>query len=86
MLGVVCLGDTTTHGGEVKTASSTLYFNGLQAALVGEWVSCPRHGMNTIVEGDSTTFEEGRQVVVNNCLCACGCRVISSQPENSIES
>ncbi|PJX30019.1 PAAR domain-containing protein, partial [Klebsiella sp. A-Nf5] len=23
---------------------------------------------------------------VNNCQCACGCRVISSQSENSIES
>ncbi|KEY58903.1 PAAR domain-containing protein [Serratia sp. DD3] len=86
MPGVVCLGDATTHGGEVKTASSTLYFNGRPAALVGDLVSCPQHGMNAIVEGDPTAFEQGRQVVVNHCLCACGCRVISSQPTNSIEA
>lgn len=86
MPGIVCLGDATTHGGEVKTASSTLYANGRRVALVGDLVSCPKHGMNAIIEGDNTAFEEGRQVVVNNCLCACGCRVISSQPENSIES
>ncbi|HFT7826257.1 hypothetical protein U4P24_22600 [Klebsiella pneumoniae] len=31
-------------------------------------------------------MEQGKNIVVNNCQCACGCRVISSQSVNSIES
>ena len=86
MLGIVCLGDATPHGGKVITATSTLFINGIQVALVGDLVSCPKHGVNPIQEGDPTATEEGRNIVVNHCKCACGCRVISSQLENSIES
>ena len=84
MPGIVCLGDATTHGGKVITATSTLFINGIQVALVGDLVSCPKNGVNPIQEGDPTATEKGRNVVVNHCQCACGCRVISSQPENKI--
>lgn len=86
MPALVCLGDATTHGGKVISASSTLFINGIQVALVGDLVSCPVHGVNRITEGDPTASEEGVSVVVDSCLCECGCRVISSHPENSIES
>ncbi|WP_031935735.1 PAAR domain-containing protein, partial [Escherichia coli] len=46
MPGIVCLGDATTHGGKVITATSTLFINGIQVALVGDLVSCPKHGVN----------------------------------------
>ncbi|MDR0807070.1 MAG: PAAR domain-containing protein [Enterobacteriaceae bacterium] len=82
----VCLGDATTHGGKVISASSTMFINGVQIALRGDLVSCPEHGTNSIIEGDPTTTENGVPVVVNNCLCECGCRVISSFTENDIES
>lgn len=85
MPGLVCLGDATTHGGKVVTASSTMIINGCQVALVGDMVSCPKHGLNLIKEGDPTSSENGRQIVINNCLCACGCRVISSQHNTTIE-
>lgn len=88
MPGIVCLGDITTHGGKVVTASSTMFINGVQVALVGDMVSCPvpGHRINKIIEGALTEMEEGVCVVVDNCLCACGCKVISSHPENSVES
>lgn len=86
MSGVICLGDATTHGGNVKTASSTLFFNGINAALVGDLVSCPEHGTNAIIEGSLTTFDEGRAIVMSGCRCECGCRVISSRPGESIEA
>ena len=88
MPGIVCLGDATTHGGKVVTASSTMYINGLQVALVGDMVSCPipGHGINPIIEEAPTDMEEGVSVVVDNCQCACGCKVISSHPEVSVES
>jgi uncharacterized Zn-binding protein involved in type VI secretion len=33
MQGIVCLGDTTTHGAKVITASSTMFINGVQVVL-----------------------------------------------------
>ncbi|MGV3345434.1 PAAR domain-containing protein [Enterobacteriaceae bacterium LUAb1] len=86
MSGLICLGDATTHGGVVISASSTLYIDGHQVAMVMDWVSCPRHGASQILEGDQTIQEEGRQVALNNALCGCGCRVISSHPDVSVES
>ncbi|MBD2792119.1 PAAR domain-containing protein [Xenorhabdus sp. 42] len=85
MRGLVCLGDATTHGGNVITASSTMYVNGVQVALVGDLVSCPHHGNNAIIEGEKNTTDNGRAVVVNNCTCECGCKVISSQSNSIIE-
>lgn len=86
MPALVCLGDATTHGGKVISASSSMFINGVQVALVGDLVSCPVHSPNRITEGSPTASEEGVSVVVDGCLCECGCRVISSYIENSIES
>ncbi|HCB2172993.1 TPA: PAAR domain-containing protein, partial [Klebsiella pneumoniae] len=48
--GFVLLGDKTTHGGAVISASSTMIVNGKPVALVGDKVSCPipGHGTNAI--------------------------------------
>lgn len=87
MAGVVCLGDATDHGGNVITASSSLYYEGKQAALVGDKVSCPLpgHGVNVIVQGCDSVLEQGRAVVVDGCLCQCGCHVLTSMPHHSVE-
>jgi uncharacterized Zn-binding protein involved in type VI secretion len=65
-----------------------MFINGVPVALVGDMVTCPvpGHGINKIIEGAPAEMEEGVCVVVDNCLCACGCKVISSHPENSVES
>jgi len=78
------LGDKTTHGGQVITATSTQEVNGKLVALVGDLVSCPAHGTNAIVEGCSDWSEEGRALVVDGCRSACGCQVISSAPDCSV--
>jgi uncharacterized Zn-binding protein involved in type VI secretion len=81
--GFVLLGDKTTHGGEVISASSTTFVHGKPVALVGDEVSCPvpGHGVNPIVEGCTDWSENGRALVVNGCHCECGCQVISSAPD-----
>ena len=81
--GLVLLGDKTTHGGAVISASSTMIVNGKKVALIGDKVSCPipGHGTNPIVEGSSEWFSDGKAVVVNGCRCQCGCQVISSAPD-----
>ncbi|EPL6454768.1 MULTISPECIES: PAAR domain-containing protein [Providencia] len=84
MKGMVCLGDRNTHGGYVISASSTLFINGKQVALVGDLISCSKHGNNTIIQGSDSAFENNIAIVVDQCLCACGCHVISSEPTANI--
>jgi len=77
---VVRLGDPTTHGGKVISASSTTIVEGKTVALVGDLVVCPiqGHGVNKIIEGSKTCYSDGKPVVIDNCLCACGCKVLST--------
>lgn len=77
---VVRLGDPTTHGGSVISASSKTIIESKPVALVGDLISCPKkdHGINKIIEGSETFFSDGRAVVVDQCLCECGCKVIST--------
>lgn len=79
MNGLIFEGDPTDHGGYVKTASSTILEGGRRAALVGDLVACPRdgHGINPIVEGDSTMRDNGRFLAVHLSRSACGCRVLA---------
>ncbi len=84
--GLVLLGDKTTHGGKVISASSNITVNGKKVALVGDMVSCPvpGHGTNPITEGMSQRAFGGRAVVVDGCKCQCGCQVISSATNSTI--
>lgn len=82
----VLLGDKTTHGGEVISASSTMIVNNKKVALVGDKVNCPKegHGINDIIEGSLEWSSDGKLVVVDGCHCECGCQVISSAPDCAI--
>lgn len=84
--GFVLLADMTTHGGVVVSASSTTFVRGKAVALVGDMVSCPipGHGINPIVEGCAGWSEGGLALVVDGCLCTCGCAVISSAPDCAV--
>ncbi|TCW77441.1 PAAR domain-containing protein [Burkholderia sp. SRS-46] len=74
----VCLGDTTTHGGVVKTASSTFTLDGRKVALQHDIVSCPQHGDNRITECGDGYREGGRKWALHRCRTACGSEVIAS--------
>ena len=84
--GFVLLGDKTTHGGAVISASSTMIVNGKPVALVGDKVSCPipEHGTNAIIEGAPEWSSDGQAIVVDGCKCQCGCQVISGAPDCAI--
>lgn len=79
-LAIVRLGDKTSHGGAVITASVTHTISGIGIARVGDKVSCPQqgHGVNAIVEGSATYTVGGRQVALHGHHCACGCTLIAS--------
>lgn len=74
----VRLGDRTTHGGVVKTASSTFTLDGSKIALHHDIVSCPEHGDNRIVESGEGYNEGGRGWALDRCRTACGSEVIAS--------
>ena len=84
--GIIRLGDSTTHGGTVITATSTMTIDGKAVVLVGDLVSCPLpgHGVNPIIEGSPAWTSDGKQVAVDGCRTACGCTLITSLPEVSI--
>lgn len=74
---LVCLGDSTTHGGTVKTASSTFNLHGRKVALLNDVVSCPEHGDNPIIECVVGYTESGRKWVAHLCRTRCGSQVIA---------
>lgn len=75
------LGDRTTHGGKVITASPFTFSMGKAVARVGDLVACPkkRHGVNPIVTGDPTLIIDGKPAARHGDKCACGCTLIASQ-------
>lgn len=72
------LDDPTSHGGKVKTASSTYVLDGRRAARVGDIVSCPIHGDNPLTEGGDGMTDEGRPLAVTGCRSQCGSVVLPS--------
>lgn len=79
-LPIVRLGDATSHGGKVITASMTHLIDGVGIARVGDKVACPiaGHGINPIVEGMATYLIGGRMVALHGHHSACGCMLIAS--------
>ncbi|MBC9130440.1 PAAR domain-containing protein [Frischella sp. Ac13] len=80
MKGVIRLGDSTTHGGKVLSASSTLIVFNKGVARVGDMVTCPYkgHGVNPIIEGDPLFNDQGKPIAFHGHKTACGCKLISS--------
>lgn len=79
-LPIVRLGDPTSHGGKVITASVTHSISGIGIARVGDKIFCPLpgHGVNIIVEGAANYLIGGRMVALHGHHGACGCMLIST--------
>ena len=79
---VIRLGDPTTHGGTVVSASSTTIINGIRVARLGDQVTCPipGHGTVVIVEGDGNWQTDNRPVALEGHKTSCGVSLISTLP------
>ncbi len=79
-LPVVRLGDFTSHGGKVVSASDTHSIHGIGNARMGDTITCPipGHGVNMIAEGSPTYLIGGRMVALHGHRCACVCILIAS--------
>lgn len=76
-LPMAALGDGTSHGGKIIKVSGTVLIDGRLAARIGDWVSCPMHGDNQIVEGSGFP-DNGINIVTHGCKCQCGCTIIAT--------
>jgi uncharacterized Zn-binding protein involved in type VI secretion len=78
-LGVIRLGDTTTHGGKVISTAHHPTDMGKPIACVGDMVECPLcKGVFPIVEGDPECKIQGTPVAFDGHKTACGAALISS--------
>lgn len=77
---VIRLGDPTSHGGYVTSATSGTALFGKQAACLGDAVSCPKPGHSncTIIEGDPGWCINGRPVALEGHQTSCGAVLIST--------
>jgi len=78
----ILLGDKTSHGGTVISASQTSDCDGKGIARVGDQVTCPKkgHGKVTVIAtGDPTAIIDGRPAARHGDKTACGATLIASQ-------
>ncbi len=77
----IVLGDKTSHGGTVISASGFTSTGGVSVARKGDMVSCPRdgHGTCPIISGDYTLIIDSQPVAREGDSTACGAILIASQ-------
>lgn len=77
--GVIRLGDTTSHGGQVISASDTLKALGKAVALDGDMTFCPQcKGKFPITVSESDRQHHGKRVAHQGDSAACGATLNSS--------
>lgn len=77
--GVIRIGDQTTHGGRVLTATSGTVILGKAAALAGDMTLCPQcKGTFPIKPGSSGNRHAGKEYSYDGDTTACGAQLISS--------
>lgn len=80
MRGVIRLGDPTSHGGKVVSASPDSFASGIAVARQGDACTCPcrGHGLCRIAEGDDSVRIDGVAVAFDGHRTTCGARLIST--------
>ena len=79
---VIRLGDRTSHGGYVVSATSRFTVMGIDVARLGDQCTCPKKDHNNcyIVEGDPDWTIDGVAVALEGHKLSCGAVLISSMP------
>jgi len=77
----VRLGDSSSHGGTVITASSRVRVGGVLVARAGDLHSCPvpGHGITAITTGAARCKVEGSPVARDGDVVGCGAVLLASQ-------
>lgn len=79
------LGDATSHGGRVLSASAQSDSGNIKIARVGDMASCPlcKPGIFPIVSGDSSLIVDGKAVARAGDRIGCGASLIASQQQTT---
>ena len=81
MKNVIRLGDSTTHGGKVLSASASHFkVQGVPVACVGDTCSCPITGHTgcKITSGSPHHTVNGKHIAFDGDSLSCGAKLISS--------
>jgi uncharacterized Zn-binding protein involved in type VI secretion len=79
---VIRLGDPTSHGGTVVSATSRYVIMGIEVARLGDSCTCPvpGHGGCVIAEGDQNWTIDGIPVALEGHKTSCGAALIPTVP------
>jgi len=80
---VARLGDLSSHGGSIISASSTVFADGIPVARVGDLHACPipGHGTTAISAGSGRFVCEGDVIAVVNSTVGCGAIITTGSPK-----
>ena len=86
MAGIVRLGDGSSHGGTMITATGTFHVNGKQACVSGDVHACPipGHGQSPVTSSISLN-NNGKPVIHVDCVAGCGAVMITGSGNVSTE-
>lgn len=77
---LIVLGNSTSHGGKVISASTQSDTGGKPIARVGDMVACPQcRGLFPIAQGDASLIIDGSPAAYDGCKTACGAALIAGQ-------
>jgi uncharacterized Zn-binding protein involved in type VI secretion len=75
----VRLGDSTSHGGKVITATSRYILHGIAIAKAGDMTHCPKcKGDFAILPTPGASTDDGVTIAHDGTLTACGAILVSS--------
>lgn len=77
---IVRLGDTSSHGGNVISASGVVFADGLGVARHGDKFFCPIHKAQTLIASQSTVTADGRYIVTVGAHVSCGATLTTGSP------
>ena len=73
------LGDSTSHGGKVISASSLYVVHGIAVAQEGDMTLCPKcKGTFPILPTSSSSLNHGKTLAFEGTKTACGASLIAS--------
>jgi uncharacterized Zn-binding protein involved in type VI secretion len=81
MSAVARLGDPSSHGGTIISASSDVKANGIGVARQGDMHNCPIRGHGvTPLTAIAQTKTNGRQTITVGATAGCGATIVSGSP------
>lgn len=87
MAAVARLGDTSSHGGSIISASSDVMANGIGVARAGDSHACPisGHGVTPLSPITSKSMVNGRLVITVGATAGCGATITTGSPNVGAE-